>query len=154
MKAEGIGKPLIIAALSALVLYFGAFYWIEHVRNVKGPWQVAFQSDAQGQPSVRVSQETLHISDVTFVFVGERINQTNASNVVLFDSPKTNVPFGKVLFFDTTFLPGTVTFELFGHEIEFLPRILVVNYQEVPWKSGMTIQLSEKDRVPPRRKKR
>jgi hypothetical protein len=151
MKSEGIGKPLIIASLSAAVLYFATFYVIEHFRNVKGPWQVAFRSDAQGQPAIDVSHEKLNISHVSFVFVGERIDQTNTSSTVFFDSPKTNIPFGKVLFLDTTFLPGTVTFSLFGHEIELLPRTLVVNLKELPWKSEMTIQLSEDEKLSQRK---
>ena len=46
------------------------------------------------------------------------------------------VPFGQVLFTDLTYLPGTVSFEVFGHEVELLPRTLIVDRQEVPWKSG------------------
>jgi hypothetical protein len=86
------------------------------------------------------------ITNLTFVFAGERLAQSNLASTVVFDSPKTNVPFGKVVFLDTTFLPGTVTFELFGHEIELLPRTLVVNLKEVPWKSGAIFKLSEQDR--------
>jgi hypothetical protein len=43
---------------------------------------------------------------------------------------------------DTTFQPGTVTFQLFGHEIELLPRTLVLDRQEHGWQSGEIIALN------------
>jgi len=51
------------------------------------------------------------------------------------------VPFGKCVFMDTTFLPGTLAFEFFGHELELLPRALMVDHQEHPWVSGRPITL-------------
>jgi len=51
------------------------------------------------------------------------------------------VPFGTCVFMDTTFLPGTVTLRLYGHEIELLPRVLVIDQQEHPWISDSTITL-------------
>jgi hypothetical protein len=42
---------------------------------------------------------------------------------------------------DTTFLPGTLVFELFGHEIQLLPRVLTIDKKEQPWRSNETIAL-------------
>jgi hypothetical protein len=42
---------------------------------------------------------------------------------------------------DTTFLPGTLTLRAFGHEIEFLPRVMIIDHEEHPWKPGETIEL-------------
>jgi hypothetical protein len=39
-------------------------------------------------------------------------------------------------------LPGTVTLRLFGHEIELLPRVLIIDRKEHPWKAGDTIRLA------------
>lgn len=141
MKSDGIGKHLIFAFVLALVLYLGVFGLIQYYRNVKGPWHVTFQTDAEGRPSVSASQQQLNISNVSFVFPEVHIALTNFSSRVVFDSPITNIPFGKVLFLDTTFLPGTVTLELFGNEIELLPRVLVLNKKEIAWKSGATFPL-------------
>jgi len=58
------------------------------------------------------------------------------------------VPMGSCLFMDTTFLPGTVTFQLAGHEIELLPRVLIIDRQEHPWVSGSTITLHPEPVVP------
>jgi hypothetical protein len=57
-----------------------------------------------------------------------------------------------VIYEDLTFLPGVVTFDLFGHEVELLPRALIANKKQVPWKSGVTIDLwpTNKPAEPPR----
>jgi hypothetical protein len=51
------------------------------------------------------------------------------------------VIFGRVLYEDLTILPGVVTFDLFGHEIELLPRTLIINKKEIPWKSESVLEL-------------
>ena len=147
MTRERAGRHFALAFVLALVLYIAGFRFIEHLRQEKGPWRITFRTDAAGQPSVSVSQEKLHITNVNLVFLGEQLEQTNTSAVILFEAPTTSVPFGQVLFVDTISLPGTVALSLFGHEIEFIPRGLFVNRKETPWKSGMTIQLSGKDKM-------
>jgi hypothetical protein len=149
MKRDNLLKHASVAFVFALGLYLMAFYGIERARQIKGPWHVTFKSDERGQPSITVSQPQMKVADLQLLFQGEKIQQTNLSETIIFDSPKTNIPFGKIIFFDTTFLPGTITFDLFGHEIELLPRVLGVNRKEVPWKSDTTIQLSEPEKVPP-----
>lgn len=154
VRRDPLLKHALIAFACALGLYLVAFHGIEFARQAKGPWQVTFRSDANGAPSLIVSQPQKQISDVTLVFRGERLAKTNLLETVVFDGPKTNVPFGRVIFFDTTFLPGTITLDLFGHEIELLPRVLGVNRREVPWKSGAVIELSQEEKPPPRADRR
>lgn len=146
MKQDHLAKHLIIGFVFALLLYLAGFFLIEHYRNVKGPWRVSFREDCHGQPRISISHPQLNISNVTLVFQGEQLSNFKSEATVFFDQPKTNVPFGKVLFFDTTFLPGTVTFDLFGHEIELRPRTMVVDLREVAWKSEATIKLSQKEK--------
>lgn len=141
MAREKIAAQVAVVFVIALALYGVTFYGIERARQAKGPWHVTFRSDAEGRPSVRMSQPALNISNVTVWFPEARIERTNFSKTVVFDMPITNVPFGRVLFLDTTFLPGTLTLDLFGHEIELLPRTLVVNRKEVPWKSKLELEL-------------
>jgi hypothetical protein len=45
---------------------------------------------------------------------------------------------------DLRFLPGTVTFQLYGHEVELLPRALMIDRQEHPWKPDSVINLHPK----------
>ena len=83
---------------------------------------------------------------VEIVFTGERISATNLSEKVLFDKPLTSLPFkmpiGEVIYEDMRTMPGVITFNFFGHEVELLPRVLVVNKKEIPWKSEMILELS------------
>jgi hypothetical protein len=77
------------------------------------------------------------------VFPGTNLPGLPAAVVVRFDGPSRRAapPFGSVKFLDTTVLPGTVTLDLFGHEVELLPRTLIVDKREHPWSSGQRIEL-------------
>ena len=53
---------------------------------------------------------------------------------------------------DMTFLPGVITFNLFGHEVELLPRALIVNKKDIPWSSAANVVLrpEAKPATPPK----
>ncbi len=122
-----------------LVLYLVTFFGIEGARQAHGPWQVEFQPGETNPPTLVVSQTYLNVSGVKIVLHGERV--TNAPGRVVFNRVKLPVPFGRVLYEDLTFLPGVVTFDLLGHEVEIMPRALVVNKKLLPWQPGMTVDL-------------
>jgi len=122
-----------------LAFYLVIFYGIEYARHRKGPWQVEFQSDADGIPVMVVSQPRLGVKEMKLVFHNEHAN--HATGHVAFDQVKRPVPFGKVIYEDLTFLPGVVTFDLLGHEIELLPRVLIADKKEIPWRSGAVLDL-------------
>jgi hypothetical protein len=53
------------------------------------------------------------------------------------------VPFGECIYQDLMFLPGVVTMNLLGHEIELMPRTLVIDKKEAPWSTpGSRITVS------------
>jgi hypothetical protein len=147
MKSGFPFKAVGLTFVVALALYCVIFYGIEYRRRYKGPWEVTFVSDAQGNPSVIIYQPKLRISAVEVLFLGERLAVTNLSEKVSFDQPKKAIPFGKRLFEDLTFLPGVETFDFFGHEVELLPRVLVVNKKEVPWQSEAVLELSPTNKL-------
>jgi hypothetical protein len=65
---------------------------------------------------------------------------------MVFDQPQPvpfEVPFGQVIFEDTTFQPGTIVFKMFGHEIQLLPRVLTIDKLEYPWQSEKTVSLNK-----------
>ena len=131
---------LVFAA--ALVGYALVYGWIEHRRAAKGPWVVNFSSES-GMPAITVNQLKLGIRDVRIVFA-EGLSPTNTTQTLEFSEPRPwpyAVPFGQCVFMDTTFLPGTIALELFGHEIQLLPRVLTIDKAERPWRSGETIEL-------------
>ena len=86
---------------------------------------------------------------------GNSLPATNSPVTLVFNQPKPvpyEVPFGNCVFMDTTFLPGTITFQFFGHEIELLPRVLVIDRQEHSWRPDTTIALPRVQTTPARAK--
>ncbi len=156
MKPGGLGKILAGAAILALALYAGGFALDQHLRTRRGPWRVTFLAGPGSEPRLIVNQSALRITNLTVILRDEAV--TNAVNrAVAFDTPQQPVPFGRVKFEDLTYLPGVVTLDLFGHEIELLPRALYVNRQPRAWTSNTTIALSARDKPeslpePPRRR--
>lgn len=152
MKSGITPKSIAISFVVVLVLYIAVFNGIEWRRHRRGPWEVTFLTDSSGNPAIIVYQPALNISSVELVFLGEHVPRTNLAEKVLFDRPLKPTPFGKVLYEDLTFLPGVVTFDLFGHEVELLPRVLLINKKEIPWKSDAIVELSEtnKPAIPPK----
>ena len=150
MKPDGLLKHAAGALLLAIVIYVGGYSLDQHLRSRRGPWRVTFTAEPSGAPAIVVDQPALGISNLKIVFNGEAASKGSAT--VAFDIPQRPVPVGKVKFEDLTYLPGTVTLELFGHEIEMIPRTLFINRLEHPWRSNTTITLSPADRrsFPPR----
>ena len=145
MKSDNPIKHFAFAFAIAVAIYFIAYSSIEHRRTRKGPWQVTFATSTNGEPRMIIDQPTLHLENVEIVFAGEVAAFTNNLTTLQFSQPRQvpyEVPFGKCIFMDTTFLPGTLTFQFFGHEIELLPRVMIIDHREQPWRSGSTITLS------------
>jgi hypothetical protein len=143
MKSDNPVKHFLLAFVLALACYV-LFYWgIEHRRNRKGPWQVVFEGEPARPPSLIIHQPFLAITNVRILFADEPSPGTNVT--LDFRQPRQvpyPLPFGQCVFMDTTFLPGTVTLQMFGHEIELLPRVLIIDHKEYPWKSEQKISLT------------
>ena len=144
MQPSGFAKPVWVGLLLAVAIYAGGFALDQHLRTRRGPWEVTFATAPSGAPAILVSQPKLNIANLEIVFLGE--TATNVHGSVVFDFPQKPVPFGKVKFEDLTYLPGTVTFDFFGHEIELLPRTLYINRKAHPWISNEAITLSAADK--------
>lgn len=165
MRSDNPLKHFGLAFLLALIIYAIFYQGIEHRRSRNGPWQVTFTNDSVGAPTILINQTKLSITNVELRFPGETLPFANATptnrqltarapdesgspgssgGTLIFSQPRQvpyNVPFGKCVFMDTTFLPGTVTFQLFGHEIELLPRVLMIDHEEHPWPTRGRISL-------------
>jgi hypothetical protein len=145
MKRDNPARHFIVAFVIALLGYMLVYHWIENRRTRKGPWQVTFTNNPAGTLAVIINQPALSISNVQIQFPGGVITNQQSPITLLFNQPRPvpyDVPFGKCVFMDTTFQPGTLTFQLFGHEIELLPRVLVLDRQEHAWKSGEIVALN------------
>jgi hypothetical protein len=136
--------PLGIAVLVYIIFYGG----IEHRRTRKGPWEVTFTNDASGAPTLIINVTNLGLSNIKITFPGET-NRTESTSLV-FRIPHEvpyDIPFGKCVFMDTTFLPGTIVFDMFGHEIQLIPRVLTIDKKEIPWESGKIFTLTGTNKV-------
>ena len=155
MKSEGLAKHLILAFLLALVGYIVCYELIEHRRIRLGPWRVTFTTGSGNVPTILINQPKLGITNVQIRFAGETFPATKSPATLVFIQPKAvpyDVPFGRCVFMDTTFQPGTVTLQFFGHEIELLPRVLVIDRQERPWQPETTITLPRRPAAPAKAK--
>lgn len=149
VKTERLPKILLTGFVSALALYIVVFWGLQGCRTYKGPWRVIYLSDNSGTAGLLVTQSKLKISQ-RIMFPKQKLRQNNAVRARVFDDPnKTNAPFGQVVFQDLTFLPGTVTLNVFGHEIELLPRVLIVDKQEHRWNSNEVISISSPGKTGP-----
>ncbi|MBI3851552.1 MAG: hypothetical protein HY298_14940 [Verrucomicrobia bacterium] len=145
MKPAGPLKHFALAFLIAVVIYTIFYTGIEHRRTFRGPWRVVFTNTAAGVPRLVVSQPKLGITNLMLDFPNEKLPLIVSNSLMVCDTPREvpfPVPFGQCIFMDTTFLPGTVTFNLFSHEIELLPRVLIINRKEYSWKSETNISVS------------
>ena len=157
---DNIIKFFTKTAVIAAVVYFGFYSFDQWMRKKDGPWEVTFDKDANGTPILIINWAARDYSNCTVLFHGDSVPEG-------FELVKTNyvdpshlplkVPFGEWFFADLTYLPGTVTYNFFAedanasskgrrHEIELLPRGLVVNREEYPWKAGMQIEVSTGDK--------
>src|SRR5262249_7784266 len=143
MKAENPAKHFIVAFLIALVGYVVCYQSIQHWRTRKGPWEVTFFAGSNNVPSLLIQQPGLGITNVQIILEAQAPSSTNQpSTTISFRQPRPvpyDVPFGTCVFMDTISLPGTVTFQMSGHMIELLPRVLIIDRREYPWRSETTI---------------
>jgi hypothetical protein len=140
-KKTNPARHFILAFLIAIVLYFVSFYGVEHLRTRHGPWRVAFTSEAS-VPVLVINEPQLGITNLKLTFPGQSAPATNVT--MIFAQPQEvpfDVPFGQCLFEDTTFQPGTIAFQLFGHEIQLLPRTLTIDKKEISWQSDVALPI-------------
>jgi len=144
-------KHILYAFLLALAGYILFYAAIEYRRTRNGPWQASFTRSAGGEPTLLVNQPKLGITNVQVTFAGTGFSADANGPTLFFRQPRSvpyDVPFGKCVFMDTTFLPGAVTFELFGHEIELLPRVLIIDHKEHQWEPHSRIAVPWADTTP------
>ncbi len=144
MNSGGALKHFLIAFVLAAIGYAIFYHSIEHRRTRKGPWQVTFMSISNGVPTIAINQPRLAIRNVQIMFPEQTATETNLPFKLVLDQPREvpfPVPFGNCVGLNTTFLPGRARFQLFGHDIELLPRVLVTDRQEHPWLSDSTVTL-------------
>ena len=144
MKEKDFLRQLALVFGVALVVYMGCYTGIEYWRTRRGPWLLEFTNSPAGSPGLLINQPSLAISNLWITFPGRTFPSNQDGVSLSFQQPRTvpyDVPFGSCVFMDTTSLPGTLAFKMFGHEIQLLPRVLTIDKMEVPWRSRQEISL-------------
>jgi hypothetical protein len=142
---DNILRHAATAFVLALVGYVFFYSCDARLRTRKGAWTVRFETTTNGEPMLVILQPWYKIN-TQVLLQGEKA--TNAPGVVEFKDPKQlQTPFGRVRFHDLTYLPGTVTLDVYGHEVELLPRTLVLNTKEVGWTNGPYV-LTATNKIP------
>jgi hypothetical protein len=137
-----VGRALLAFGV-AVLLYAVVYGAIEHHRSSKGPWQVTFAAEESAR-TITINQPAIGITNVQIHFPASEHGLTNGPATLRFsDARRTpfDVPFGKCVFLDTVFLPGTVVFEMSGHQIQLMPRVLTIDGVEHPWNSAEKFRL-------------
>jgi hypothetical protein len=151
MKSDSLFRHILVPFAIAVLVYIVFYTAIEHRRTVKGPWHVTFTFDASHEAALSIDQSALGITNAGIVFEGQILPVDFSRKVLAFEQPKPvpyDLPFGKCIFMDTTFLPGTLVLEAFGHEVQLLPRTLLIDRKEQGWHSGTTLLISGTNVVP------
>ena len=137
-------KKLFWTFIATLFLYVTIYGGCQAMRVRGGPWNVTYALGEGGVPELRIEHpRLLGPMPVTLRFPGEKPVRTDLPITAVFSAPITNaMPFGPVIFVDTTQLPGTVTLNCFGHVVEMVPRTLFIDLKEVPWSPATNLLLS------------
>lgn len=136
-------RTVLFIGIGSLLFYVVFFAWMQQRRFHKGPWEVSFL-ERDGHPTLLVNHPKLQITNVVIQFPGAPA-VTNLPQTVRFQHGQVapmDLPFGRCVFLDTLFLPGTAACEIFGHQIQFMPRTLTIDHVERPWMSGEKILLT------------
>lgn len=148
MRSELI-RHVVVAMAIAVGGYILSWNLLEYVQTRRGPWEVTFTTVSNTIPVMRIRQPALGIRGVDIIFCEEEVEQLLEPKTVTFDRPRTRPEWGDWVFDDLLFLPGTVTLQMFGHQVEMMPRVLKIDRREFPWKSGESIVLGVEKESPP-----
>jgi len=143
--ASSPGKTFLIIGLVTLIAYFTIFSWVESRRRKNGPWEITF-TQIDDSPALLVNHLKLGLTNVVVIFLQATVTNQQPT-IIQFEHGQVapfTLPYGKCVFLDTLFLPGTVTCEMFGHEIQILPRTMTIDHVEHPWQPGEKILLTNR----------
>ncbi len=139
-------KTVMIIGIVSLVFYVAFFAWMQHRRYRHGPWEVTF-TQVDHAPALLINHPKFGITNVSILFPGGGLT-TNLPQTIRFQHGQVaplDLPFGKCVFLDTLFLPGTAACEMFGHQIQLMPRTLTIDHVARPWAAGEKILLTNRN---------
>jgi hypothetical protein len=141
-------KSVALTFVLAAVFYCFAYSWMTRWQTGRGPWLVEFGTNVAGRPQMIITQPALGLSNITVCFEGETLAPTDRTGTVAFSKPRQPTPFGEVIYDDLMRQPGVITLDLFGHEVELIPKHLVLNRHPVGWTNGAVFTLVATNKIP------
>jgi len=138
-------KSFLLVGVITLIVYVAVFSWVENNRRKHGPWEITF-TEVDNSPALLVNHAQLGLTNITIIFSGVPVT-TNSAQTIRFEHGRVapfDLPFGKCVFLDTLFLPGSVTVEIFDHQIQVLPRTMMIDHVEHAWLPGEKILLTNR----------
>jgi hypothetical protein len=136
-------KAFLLVGVITLIVYVVVFSWVENNRRKHGPWEITF-TEVDNSPALLVNHAQLGLANITIIFSGVPVT-TNSPQTIRFEHGRVapfDLPFGKCVFLDTLFLPGSVTVEVFDHQIQVFPRTMMIDHAEHAWLPGEKILLT------------
>jgi hypothetical protein len=134
-KNWGILLLLIVAVLGSSII---GWRILEDVRSRGGKWQVLVKQEST--EFVVVIENPERDRSRTLIFNGAEIGPAEPERYFFPDDAK-RFPYGEIIFFDHTFLPGRVTFSILGGEVDVMERNLIVNGIEYDWSEPEPIRI-------------
>lgn len=141
-------KMFVTVGVVTLIGYVIVFSWVENHRRKDGPWEITF-AEADSSPVLRINHPRSGLTNISIVFAGAVV-PTNLPQTVSFPHGRVapfDLPFGRCVFLDSLYLPGSVTVQAFGHEIQMMPRTLMIDRVERAWQPGEKILLTNRPSV-------
>jgi hypothetical protein len=147
-------KSIAVTFVAAVIFYALAWSWLNKRQTGKGPWEVNFATNSSGVPQLIIAQPSIGLSNITILFEGESLAATNGTGPVTFAKPRTPTPFGRVIYDDLMFQPGSVAVDCFGHVVEMIPSALILNSISNGWRNDTIYSLSPTNKLPPEVRKK
>ncbi len=147
-------KSIALTFVGAVIFYALAWSWLNKRQTGKGPWKANFSTNSTGVPQMIIAQPSLGISNVTLRFEGEILPATNRTGLVAFSNPRTPTPFGRVIYDDLMFQPGSVAVDCFGHVVEMIPSALILNSVSNGWRNDSIYSLFPTNKLSPEVRKK
>ena len=91
MKSGISWRGVLWTFLGVVIFYFLSFYGMEYWRQRKGPWEITFSVDGEGNPSMVFDQPKLNISSMeilTFSIPVDVANRITALAEIYYSPPR------------------------------------------------------------------
>ncbi|MDD5262790.1 MAG: hypothetical protein PHD76_13170 [Methylacidiphilales bacterium] len=128
MKANlNYWRVLLYIVLLACLAYLALSYF-----RGRNHWVLTYYSGINGETELEIRQEN-DSRKLILVLQGQRARISGPSQRIRIDGKEHDLPLGKIVFQDTTVLPGRFKLSIDGNNLDIMLRNVVINGQENNW---------------------